>query len=446
MPLKIVSVEPGSAAEEAGISVHDEILSVNGRPVRDAIDLRFHTSEDRFSLQLKKAGASQQELWDLDLELNGENLGLEVEDFRTKGCNNKCIFCFVDQLPPGSRKALLFKDDDFRLSFLHGNYITLTNLRSAEVDRIVEQRLSPLYVSVHATNLEVRNRMLGRTGDGAFWEKLERLVQGGIRLHTQVVLCPTYNDGPILDQTIADLYRYHPGVASVSIVPLGLSAHRRSMDGLVAVTPEFCADVIDQVTHHQKGLRRESGVTFAYLADEFYLMASRPIPDADHYDGFPLTEDGIGMVRRFAEDFQRNLQRTRSSSRFDRVHGTVVTSLLFQAELTRHIDALNERSGSRLEVLPVENDFLGRTITVAGLLAGRDIVEKARCHSGDGCLIVPSEAVSNASRLFVDGLGLKEVADQVGREVVESGLTVDAFFDLLKSLQTSAPARSERRS
>lgn len=442
MPLKIVSVEPGSAAAEAGIAVHDEIVSVNGRPVRDAIDLRFHTADDRFSLQLKKSGPGREELWDLDLDLNGENLGVEVEDFRTKGCNNKCIFCFVDQLPAGSRKALLFKDDDFRLSFLHGNYITLTNLRTAEIERIVEQRLSPLYVSVHATNLEVRNRMLGRVGDGAFREKLERLVQGGIRLHTQVVLCPTYNDGPVLDETISDLFRYHPGVASVSIVPLGLSAHRRSLDGLVAVTPDFCRAVIEQVTPQQGELRRRSGVTFAYLADEFYLMASQPLPGTDYYDGFPLTEDGIGMVRRFSDDFGRNLRRVRPG-RFSGVRGTIVTSLLFQAELRGHIERLNARSGSRLEVLAVENDFLGHNITVAGLLAGGDIAAKAKSHSVAARLIVPSEAVSNASKLFVDGLGMEEVSRLSGREVVESGLTVDAFFDLLKTLQDSGASSQE---
>src|SRR3989442_3534573 len=216
MAIKVTRVEENSVAAGLGIQVDDEIISIDERPIRDIIDFRFHTAQDVFVLRLKKTAADGHagETWDLNLELDGEDLGLEIEDFRNKGCNNKCIFCFCDQLPPSARSTLLFKDDDFRLSFLHGNYITLTNMRMKEIDRVIEQRLSPLYVSVHATDMAVRNRMLGRTDDGGFWEKFEKLVHGGIMLHTQVVLCPGYNDGPVLKQTIFDLYRYYPGVAT----------------------------------------------------------------------------------------------------------------------------------------------------------------------------------------------------------------------------------------
>ncbi|MBI4455879.1 MAG: DUF512 domain-containing protein [Acidobacteria bacterium] len=434
MSVKVTHVEGNAIAAELGIQVGDEIIAIDGHPIRDIIDFRFHAGEDGFVLRLKKAAhsAAPGEVWDVDLELEGKGLGLEIEDFRTKGCNNQCIFCFVDQLPVGVRSALLFKDDDFRLSFLHGNYITLTNMRSSEIDRIIEQRLSPLYVSVHATDMGVRNRMLGRSGDGGFWEKFEKLLRGGIHLHTQIVLCPTYNDGPVLKQTIFDLNRYYPGVLTVAIVPLGLSKHRVSTDGLVAVTREFCEKVIEQVSPYQQDFRKRFGITFAYLADEFYIMAGQPVPPAEHYDGFPLTEDGIGMVRLFAEDFARNLEEFARKRELDRLRGSVATGALFEAELRAHIHTLNVKTGSRLEVVSVVNDYLGEAITVAGLLAGRDIAAQAHHKMTGEFLIIPSEAVANASKLFIDGCAMPAVSEELGVPVFESGLTVDAFFDQLK--------------
>jgi putative radical SAM enzyme (TIGR03279 family) len=458
MPVKITEVESNSIAAELGIRPDDEIVSIDARPIRDIIDYRFHSAQDRFVLRLKKAGSSQQ-VWDLDLELDGEDLGVELEEFRNKGCNNKCIFCFVDQLPPSARPALLFKDDDFRLSFLHGNYVTLTNMRMNEVERVVEQRLSPLYVSVHATDMAVRNRMLGRSDDGGFWEKFNKLIEGGIKLHAQIVLCPTYNDGPVLKQTIFDLFHYYPGVVTVSVVPLGLSKHRESSDGLVAVTREFCHQVIDQVTPYQQDFRGRVGITFAHLADEFYIVTGRPLPPAAHYDGFPLTEDGIGMVRSFAEEFQKNLQAfietapplrrpnggRRAGALLKSLHGSIVTSTLFEKELRAHMNELNSQTGSRLEVFSVVNDFLGDTISVAGLLAGRDIAAEARKKMNGNFLIVPSEAVANANKLFIDGYRIFDLSSELGVPVFESGLTVNAFFDLISSLSIDRKPKRSRR-
>ncbi|HEY3131292.1 MAG TPA: DUF512 domain-containing protein [Acidobacteriota bacterium] len=447
MSIKITHVEENSVAASLGIQVDDEIISIDERPIRDIIDFRFHTAQDSFVLRLKKTAAHSRhgEIWDLDLELDGEDLGLEIEDFRNKGCNNKCIFCFCDQLPPSARSTLLFKDDDFRLSFLHGNYITLTNMRMKEIDRVIEQRLSPLYVSVHATDMAVRNQLLGRTDDGGFWEKFEKLIHGGITLHTQVVLCPGYNDGAVLKQTIFDLYRFHPGVATVSIVPLGLSKHRTETSGLVAVTRDFCERAIDQVTPYQDDFRKRSSVTFAHLADEFYILTGRPIPPAQYYDGFPLTEDGIGMVRLFAEEFKRNLAgrergdgpdngRRENGAVFAGLHGSIATSTLFENQLRTHIEALNATTGSRLELFSIVNDFLGDTIYVAGLLAGRDIAAQAQSKLKGDFLIIPSEAVANAGKLLIDGSTVADISNRLGIPVFEGGLTVDAFFELLKSM------------
>ena len=454
MTVRITQVEEHSIAAELGICPDDEIVSINERPIRDIIDYRFHSSQDNFVLRLKKPSPEGGEFWDLDLELEGEDLGLEIEDFRNKGCNNKCIFCFIDQLPDSARPAMKFRDDDFRLSFLHGNYITLTNMRMKEIERVVEQRLSPLYVSVHATDLAVRNQMLGRQDDGGFWQKFEKLVSGGITLHTQVVLCPTYNDGPVLKQTIFDLYRYYPGVATVSIVPLGLSKHRGD-DGLIPVTPEFCRRVIDQVSPYQEEFRKRCGATFAHLADEFYLITGRPIPPCGHYDGFPLTEDGIGMVRLFAEEFESHLGafntvgKRRESKGEDSLQineparsalrglrGSIATGTMFEGPLGQFIERLNAVSGSRLEVFPVSNHFLGETISVAGLLAGEDIAAEARRKSRGDFLIVPSEAVSNSSKLFIDGYTTELISEKTGVPVFESGLTVDSFFHLLQKLSS----------
>lgn len=412
----------------AGLAPGDEILAANGRPVADELALRFYLAEDAFvELEVSKAGGAEVRI-EADMT-GGRGLGIEVEDFRTRTCNNACLFCFINQLPPGARQALKIKDDDYRLSFLHGNYITLTNLPGKELDRIIEQALSPLYVSVHATDPELRTKIMGRKKVDDLAGKMRRLVDGGIRINAQVVLMPEINDGAHLARTVFDLYSYYPGVYSVAIVPLGLSDHAPARGRLTPVSPEFCRAVIRQVTPWQRQFRQETGRGFSYLADEFYIQGGLPIPDTRCYDDFAQIEDGIGMVRHFLDEFATHLGRRRKPR--PHLNGTLATGKLFYAFLRDCAALLNQKLGAHLQVVEVENRFMGKSITVAGLLAGRDIAEALDGLPLGDFLVIPNEALSQIEGIFVDDMSPGDLARRLGKPVYPSGRGMRDFFGLL---------------
>ncbi len=426
--IKVRFVEAGSPAERAGLTPGDEITAVNGHPVQDEIALKFYLAEhDSVELDLLKAGGTGVHV-EADLA-EGEAFGAELEDFRTRTCNNDCMFCFVNQLPPGVRQSLKIKDDDYRLSFLHGNYITLTNMADRELDRIVEHALSPLFVSVHATDPALRARIMGRKKADDLAGKLRRLIEGGIRIHAQIVLMPGVNDGEHLARTVFDLYSYHPGVSSVAIVPVGLSDFSPAEAGLSPVTPDFCCRIIQEATPWQDQFRLETGRGFAYLADEFYILARMPVPAAGYYDDFAQMEDGIGMVRMFLDEFTLHLKRRRKS-RPD-IRGTLATGRLFWPFLRDCAAELNHKLGSALEVVEVENQFMGRGITVAGLLSGRDFLAALSGRPLGDFVILPNECVSRVEGIFVDDLAPGDLSRDLGVPVFPSGRTMQDFFSLL---------------
>ncbi len=425
--VKIREVAPGSPAHQAGIVPGDEILTVNGHPIPDELALKFHLAEELVDVEVRQAGGDEG-FFEFDLSA-GMPLGVEVEDFRTRTCNNACLFCFIDQLPPGVRPSLQVKDDDYRLSFLHGNYITLTNLPEKELDRIIEQKLSPLYVSVHATDIALRTHMLGRKRPDDLDRKIRKLIDGGITLHTQVVLMPQINDGANLERTVGDLFGYSPGVDSVAIVPLGLSDHGTPKERFVPVTASYCREVIRQVTPWQEHFRLKTGRTFAYLADEFYIQGEIPLPPASHYDDFAQVEDGIGLVRKFLDEFDVELARRRKPR--PRLTGTLATAQLFYPFLKECIDRFNRKLGSKLAVRMAPNRFMGSSITVAGLLAGRDIVSALSGVDLGEFVIVPNEAISRIDGILVDNLSPQDLAETLGRPVIPSGRTMSDFFSLL---------------
>jgi putative radical SAM enzyme (TIGR03279 family) len=415
--VEIRDVTPNSLGAEIELSSGDRIIKVNGRVVRDYLDFRFHTAgETELVLEVRKKSGED---WEVELERGeGEDFGLVFEQIVPRQCANECIFCFCNGNPADARPSLFIKDEDVRLSFLYGNYTTLTSITDDEMHRIVEQRLSPQYVSVHATDSDVRAYLLGIDRQRAdISTKLRRLLHAGIEIHAQVVLCPEINDKEVLTKTIFDLAAEYPGITSVAIVPLGLTRYNTD-PRLARVTPEFCREVIDQVTQIQEELHAKLGTNFALLGDEIYLRAGRPIPTARHYGDYPQIEDGVGMVRSFANEFgklTRRLQRGGWTTLSNK-SGTIFTGTLFAPELKKLIDKLNSQFGTRLIVEPLENSYFGGDVSVAGLLTGQDLLHARERVKGEFVLI-PKQMLKSDEAIMLDGMTIDEVSRGLDRPV-----------------------------
>ena len=408
----VAAVRRRTPAAVAGLVPGDRILAVNGAPLRDAIDFHFHSGDERLDLTVARGGS----LTALALDRRGNDLGLELAapiPAEIATCANKCVFCFIHQLPRGMRKSLYVKDDDFRLSFLHGNYITLTDLSEAELARIEEQRLSPLYVSVHATDPALRHELLGRPRHSVeILPRLERLAKAGIRMHAQVVLCPGLNDGPHLERTVAELAPLHPGVATTAVVPVGLTRHRERLPRLRTLTAPEARALVTAVSAWQERFRVTHGSRFVFLADEVYLLAEAPLPAADAYEGFPIAEDGIGLVRRFEDEIEHVRRRFRAPARPRAV--TIVTGELYGPRLARLLSPLAAH-GVDARVAAVANDFFGHGISVAGLLTGRDIQRHLAALPDLGEeVLVPAVAVRDGDGVFLDDLAPGDLAADLG--------------------------------
>jgi putative radical SAM enzyme (TIGR03279 family) len=425
--IKIAKIEKDSAAEEIGFVSGDEILTINGHDVTDELALRFYLADEKADLCVRHSNGLEEHL---EIDRSGTaNPGITVEEFKTLTCNNACLFCFVDQLPPHVRPTLKIKDDDYRLSFLHGNYITLTNLSDKGLNRIIEQRLSPLYVSVHATNPDLRTWILGRKKADDLLGKIKRLVEKGILLHTQIVLMPEINDKKHLERTIFDLYGFYPGVQSVAVVPLGLSDHGNHKYRFRPVTPSYSRGIIRQAGDWQARFRAQIGRTFVYLADEFYIQGGINLPGDDYYDDFAQIEDGVGMVRTFMNDFETEIKRCRKTRMS--LKGTLVTGKLFFSTLQHCTNRFNDKFGSQLQICKAENRFLGKRITVAGLLAGQDILAALKGRELGDFVVIPYEAISRAEGILLDDFSPADLSKLLNRPVYSSGPSVHDFFRLL---------------
>ena len=411
--ITITEVVPDSIGAELDLESGDRVMRVNGRVVRDYLDFRYQTAgETEIVIDIRKTSGED---WELNIEREeSEDLGLNFEQIVPRQCANECLFCFCKGNPETARPSLFVRDEDVRLSFLYGNYTTLTSITEDEMRRVIEQRLTPQYVSVHATDLDVRAYLLGVDKKRAdISDKIQRLIQAGIEIHAQVVLCPKINDGEILRKTIHDLAEMHPHVSSVAIVPLGLT---RYLDDprLTPVTSDFCRHTIDEVSKMQKDLRARLGTTFAFLGDEIYLKAGRAIPSRRHYGEYPQIEDGIGMVRSFADEFEQFVRRLPSNddSAFQRrarkLNGTIMTGTLFAPALDRMIARLNELFGTELNVLGVPNEYFGGDVGVAGLLTGGDFAAMRDQVKGDFA-IIPRVSLKSDEPIFLDGISFDEL-------------------------------------
>ena len=408
--VEIAEVSPESIGDELELEPGDRITKVNGRTVRDYLDFRFQTAgETELVLEVRKSSGED---WELQIERGeGEDFGLSFEQIVPRQCANACIFCFCNGNPADARPSLFIKDEDIRLSFLYGNYTTLTSITEDEMQRIVEQRLSPQYVSVHATDLDVRAYLLGIEKERAdIAPKLKRLLDAGIQIHAQVVLCPGINDGRVLEQTITDLAAEYPRITSVAIVPLGLTRYNTDTR-LTAVTPEFCRQIISDVSEIQSHFREKLGTTFAFLGDEIYLRAGGSVPARSHYGDYPQIEDGIGMVRSFKTKFSA-LARRRERNAGKPLRGTILTGTLFAPVLKPLIDKLNARTGTELSVLGAENNYFGGDVSVAGLLTGGDVVAAREQLTGD-FVIIPKTMLKSDEDVMLDGMTLKQLGEQL---------------------------------
>ncbi len=431
--VEITEVTPASMAAELELEAGDRILRVNGRAVRDYLDFRFQTGgETELVLEVRKKSGED---WELEIERDeGEDFGLGFEQIVPRQCANECLFCFCKGNPSDARPSLFVRDEDIRLSFLYGNYTTLTSITEDEMRRIIEQRLTPQYVSVHATDLKVRAYLLGVDEKRAdISDKMKRLLDAGIELHAQVVLCPEINDGAILRRTINDLAALHPQVKSVAIVPLGLTRYNTDAR-LAPVTPDFCRRTILEVSAIQKELRERLGTTFAFLGDEIYVKAGRAVPSRKHYGDYPQIEDGIGMVRSFQNDFAalgRRLER-RPPALEDaaKLDGTVMTGTLFAPALKNSIERINARFGTRLHVVAVENHYFGGDTSVAGLLTGGDFL-KARESVRGSFVVIPGSAIKSDEDVMLDGMTLEQLQREIGLPVRPMDFT--SFASMIKN-------------
>ncbi len=444
----ITEVAPDSLATELEIAPGDRIVRVNGRVVRDYLDFRFQTaSETELELQIKKPNG---ETWQLEIEREeGEDFGLMFEQIVPRQCANECLFCFCKGNPADARPSLFVRDEDIRLSFLYGNYTTLSSITDDEMRRIVEQRLSPQYVSVHATDLKTRAFLLGvdeRRADIS--GKLKTLLDNDIEIHAQIVLCPEINDGKQLEKTLRDLAAHYPRIVSAAIVPVALTRYNTD-ERLTRVTPEFCRRTVAEVERLQKEFRRNLGVTFAFLGDEIYVKAVLPIPSRKHYGSYPQIEDGVGMIRSFTNSFEKLLNSLEKKSKssaakveisleefentrtnplaivpktkdprphtadrnFKSLRGTFLTGEMFAPILREQIEKLNALAGSQFHVLAVPNTYFGGDVAVAGLLTGQDFLAVKDKIKGD-FVVIPKAVIKSDEPILLDGMKYDDLKAQ----------------------------------
>jgi putative radical SAM enzyme (TIGR03279 family) len=430
--VRVLAVAPDGLAAAAGLRPGDRLLRVNGHVLHDLIDFHVQAGAEELALDLERAGqpcsAVVRREW-------GRELGLECEPpapAEISTCANKCVFCFIHQLPRGLRKSLYVKDDDYRLSFLHGNYITLTDLPDAEIARIVDLRLSPLYVSVHTTDPELRRFLLGspKTIRGDLMERMRRLATAGIRMHAQIVLCPGLNDGPHLERTVRELGELHPAVATVAVVPVGLTRHRDGLHPLRSITPEEAREVVRAIHEWQRRFLAGRGSRVVFAADELYLQAGEPIPPAAAYEGFGVVEDGVGLVRRFEDEFRR-LARRPPEPRWRGARAvTVVTGELFAPVLERFLPALRVPA-LQVTAVAVPNEFFGRAISVAGLLTGQDVARALGGRALGDLVLVPRVALTETQGVFLDDVSPADLERHLGVPVATPEATARGLVDAL---------------
>lgn len=418
---RISQVDSGSIAEELELEPGDRVLQINGNEVEDIFDYEYYVNSPSMTMLVQKENGEQ---WELEIENDYEDLGITFEnglmsDYRS--CCNKCIFCFIDQMPPGMRETLYFKDDDSRLSFLQGNYITLTNMKDKDIDRIIRFKLAPINISVHTTNPELRCKMLNNRFAGRVLAMIDRLYEAGTPMNGQVVLCKGVNDGEELERTIRDLTRYLPHMQSVSVVPVGISRFRDGLYPLELLTKEDAGETIDRIERWQKKLFAEYGNHFVHASDELYILAERPLPEEDRYDGYIQLENGVGMLRLLSNEVRQALESMDEEVETGEV--SIATGLLPFSYIQKYVGWVQEKYPCRkVNVYPITNEFFGESITVSGLITGTDLIRQLTGKQLGEYLLLPVNMFRSGEEVFLDDVTRADVekALQVKIRIVKS--------------------------
>ncbi len=428
MGFNVASVDPGSIAEEVGILPGHNIIDFNNQPLIDIIDYEFFASKTRLSIGYIdengdpiKAKITKQ---------SGEPLGLHFETAlldKPRACGNRCIFCFVDQLPKGLRRSLYLKDEDWRYSFLFGNYVTLSRLTNQDLRRIRKRKISRLFVSVHATDERVRRMLMGNENARPIKPLLKRLKCMGVEMHTQIVLLSGINDGAELEKTYRFLRRLYPGVKSVAVIPVGLTEHRDGLYPLTPISKKEAANALETVHEWQAACRKKTGYGFIYAADELYIKAGLPLPDAEAYDGFPQIENGVGLIAKFGQEFEQELERIKSAAA--RYHScAVLTGEAVYPYLKKHTDAMNQRLNANIDCIAVKNGFFGGGVDVTGLLTGQDLIRKLKAKPDYDAVFISESMLRDGELVFLDDMTITELEKQIGIKVEISPVRGDEFL------------------
>jgi len=426
--MKITSIDNNSTAAEIGLQPGDEVYRINGQRVRDILDYRFLITDDNVEMEVRRG--EEAVVYEIEKDSN-DSLGLNFAPIKIRKCGNDCIFCFVDQNPAGMRSGMYFRDEDFRLSFLSGHYVTLSNLSRAELERIVRQRLTPLFVSVHATDPAVRKFLLGIDYDDRLLDKFRYLTEHGIELNTQIVLCPQINDGEVLHQTLWDLAAFYPGVRSVAMVPVGLTKHREGLAKIPPVTKDYARNLLRIADDYAAQFREKLGSHFVYPADELYIMADEAIPPAHRYDAFDQMENGVGMLRDLADHFHKAQSPRLPQSLPHPTKVTLITATLASGFLAQLLmPRLRQIKNFFPELRVVANQFYGESITVSGLLTGQDIFAALQGQEVGKAVFLPQSCV-NDRQVFLDDWKLPEMQSRLGVPVVPLQNDFSRIFSFL---------------
>ena len=425
--MKIIKVFPDSLGETIGIRPGDRLLKINGKRVQDEIDYQFRMTEEVLTLDFEIAG--RMEKIEIEKEYD-DDLGVEFEEMKIRSCANDCVFCFVDQNPPEMRKGMYFRDGDYRMSYLHGHYITMTNMGQNELNRIVEQRLSPLYISVHVTDIQQRQKLFLYEKDDGLLEKLEYLTNNGIELHTQIVLMPDLNDGKFLIKTLEDLYHYYPTLKSCTIVPVGLTGHRKGLMEIKSANTEYAENLLNGTTQMRNQFPGRKS-PFVLYSDEWFILAEQPLPPLSDYGGLDLAENGVGQVRQFLTLFEEESANFPRALAFETnitlATGTLVYEI-FQKEI---LPILNQIDNLTVTLLPIINKFYGESVTVTGLLTGTDIITQLASKNLGDAVWMSHRILNEEGTLTLDNLTLEDISNAIDCPLQ---LSNDSFLTLLNNL------------